>query len=228
MAQLSVVIPTLNAAEALPRALPPLASMAAVGLVREVIFADGGSTDRTADIAEAAGARLVSAPRGRGGQLAAGAAAGSGEWLLFLHADSALSDGWEDAVRRFVDDPDNADRAGYFRFGLDDPGMPARWLEAVVALRCRLFKLPYGDQGLLISRALYGRLGGYRPLPLMEDVDFVRRIGRRRLAALAAGIRTSAVRYRRDGYLLRPVRNLCCLMLYYFGVSPRVILKLYG
>ena len=98
----------------------------------------------------------------------------------------------------------------------------------LVAVRCRLFRLPYGDQGLLISRALYQRLGGFKPVPLMEDVDLVRRVGWRRLTALPSAAVTSAVRYRRDGYLLRPLRNLCCLTLYFLGVPPRAIVKLYG
>ena len=228
MARLSIIIPTLNAAAPLRRSLPPLAAIEAVGLVREVIFADGGSVDQTAEIAENSGARLVSAPRGRGLQLAAGAEASRGDWMLFLHADTKLATGWESGVRSFIDDPENIDRAGYFRFGLDDSATAARCLEAVVDLRCRLLKLPYGDQGLLISRGLYNRLGGFRPLPLMEDVDLVRRIGWRRLMPLGCGVETSAIRYRRGGYLLRPLRNLCCLTLYFLGVPPRAIEKLYG
>ena len=228
MARLSIIIPTLNAAGSLRRSLPPLAAIEAAGLVREVIFADGGSTDQTAEIAEHAGARLVPATRGRGTQLAAGAEASRGDWMLFLHADTKLAAGWESGVRGFIDDPENIDRAGYFRFGLDDSAVAARWLEAMVGLRCRLLRLPYGDQGLLISRRLYDALGGFRPLPLMEDVDLVRRIGWRRLTPLGCAAETSAIRYRRDGYLLRPLRNLCCLTLYFLGVPPRAIEKLYG
>lgn len=228
MARISVIIPTLNAEEPLRRSLPSLASLSALSMLRQVIFADGGSGDRTAEIAEEAGADFVRAPRGRGTQLAAGAERASGEWLLFLHADTALDPGWERVARAFMDEPENAGRIGYFRFGLDDPSPGARWLEAAVAMRCRLLRLPYGDQGMLMSRALYHRLGGFRPMPLMEDVDLVRRAGRRRMAALAPRATTSAERYRRDGYLLRPLRNLVCLTLYFLGVSPRAIAKLYG
>jgi rSAM/selenodomain-associated transferase 2 len=228
MAQLSVIIPTLNAEASLRRSLPSIASLSAVSMMREVIFADGGSSDRTAEIAEEAGAVFVRAPRGRGTQLAAGAEKAAGAWLLFLHADTALEPGWEKAVRAFMDEPENAGRVGYFRFGLDDAAAGARWLEAAVAARCRLFRLPYGDQGLLISRDLYRRLGGFRPMPLMEDVDLVRRAGWRRMAPLATRATTSAERYRQDGYLLRPVRNLFCLSLYFLGVPPRAIAKLYG
>jgi rSAM/selenodomain-associated transferase 2 len=228
MAPLSVIIPTLNAEASLRRSLPSIASLSAVSMMREVIFADGGSSDRTAEIADEAGAVFVQAPHGRGVQLAAGAERAAGAWLLFLHADTALEPGWEKAVRAFLDDPENAARIGYFRFGLDDGSASARSLEAAVALRCRLFRLPYGDQGLLISRDLYRRLGGFRPIPLMEDVDLVRRAGWRRMAPLPARATTSAERYRRDGYLMRPVRNLFCLSLYFLGVPPRAIAKLYG
>jgi hypothetical protein len=88
--------------------------------------------------------------------------------------------------------------------------------------------LPYGDQGLLISRRLYDAVGGYRPMPLMEDVDLVRRLGRARLHPLGASMLASARRYRRDGYWRRPLRNLCCLALYFAGVPPRVIARMYG
>ena len=228
MAKLSVVIPTLNAAEGLRRSLPPLGRFSALGLIREVIFADGGSEDGTAEIAEATGAEFLPAGRGRGAQLAAAADAARGEWLMFLHADTVLDEGWNDAVRGFIDDPANAERAGYFGFRLDDRAAGARFLEAIVAMRCRLFRLPYGDQGLLISRALYRKLGGFRSIPLMEDVEFARRIGWRRLVHLPGMATTSAERYRRGGYVLRPIRNFCCLTLYFLGLPPKAIVKLYG
>ena len=91
-----------------------------------------------------------------------------------------------------------------------------------------MLRLPYGDQGLLISASFYPALGGFRPLPLMEDVDLVRRLGRRRLAPIAAQIIASARRYRRDGYFRRPLRNLLCLSLYFVGVPPTRIARLYG
>src|SRR5690606_13100833 len=152
------------------------------------------------------------APRGRGSQLAAGAQAADGDWLLFLHADTVLARGWAAAALALIRRPDGRERAGYFRFALDDRGRGARRVERLVALRCRLFGLPYGDQGLVLSRALYERVGGYRRLAIMEDVDLVRRIGRRRLLALPVAAATSARRYRAaDGssrYWSRPLRNL--------------------
>ena len=222
---ISVVIPTLDAAEELPGAL---AALAGSDLIREVVVSDGGSRDGTGAIAAAAGIRVVTARRGRGFQLVAGAAAATAEWLLFLHADCRLKGGWEAAIANFIETPGAAGRAGYFAFALDDPDPAARRLERIVAWRCRMLGLPYGDQGLLISRKLYDEIGGFAPIPLMEDVDLVRRLGRNRLLPLAAPIIVSARRYRRGSYWRRPLRNLLCLSLYFAGVPPRHIARLYG
>ena len=225
---LSVVIPTLEAAGSLPATLRALEPGRQDGLIGEVILADGGSRDRTLDVARAAGARVVTAAPGRGGQLAAGAAAARGAWLLFLHADTGLGPAWPAVVRGFMDAPSSATRAAVFALGLDDPDPRARRIERLARWRGRVLGLPYGDQGLLISRAFYQALGGFRPLPLMEDVEFVRRIGRRNLVALEAVALTSAARYREGGWLARPLRNLSILTLYFLGVPPAVLKRLYG
>jgi rSAM/selenodomain-associated transferase 2 len=225
---LSVVIPTLNAAQELPVSLAALAEGREAGFLREVIVADCGSGDGTRQVAEALGARVVEAPRGRGAQLAAGAAAAAGDWLFFLHADTRPAPGWGGAVTSFIADARNQGGAGYLRFRLDDPSPPARRVETLVGWRCRRLGLPYGDQGLLLSAALYRDVGGFRPLPLMEDVDLIRRIGRRRLIELPIEATTSAARYRRDGYWARPARNLACLALYFAGVPLRLVTWLYA
>ena len=225
-APLSVIIPALDAAASLPATLAALTEGRA--LIREVIVADGGSRDATTAIANAAGATLVTTARGRGGQLSAAAAMASGEWLFFLHADTRPLPGWSTELARFIADPANRERAGYFAYRLDDAALAARRLERIVAWRSRVLGLPYGDQGLVLARPFYQALGGIPPLPLMEDVAFVRRIGRRRLIALTTGALTSADRYRRGGYLLRSMRNLACLTLYLLGLPPRLILRLYG
>jgi rSAM/selenodomain-associated transferase 2 len=224
----SIIIPVLDAAASLPATLAALAQGRARGLIGEMLVVDGGSRDGTVAVARAAGARVVEAARGRGNQLVAGAAAARGDWLLFLHADTRLGAGWVEAVDAFTAAPENVRRAGYLRYRLDDPAGAARRLEALVGWRCRLLALPYGDQGLLIARRFYDELGGFRPLPLMEDVEFARRIGRHRLAPIAADAITSAARYQRGGYLARPLRNLGCLTLYFLGLPPRVLVRLYG
>jgi hypothetical protein len=118
--------------------------------------------------------------------------------------------------------------AASFRFTLDDDGFLPRVLEWLVHWRCSLFALPYGDQGLLIPRTLYAELGGFKPIPLMEDVDLVRRLKRRQLVMLKSCAVTSAERYRQEGFLARGLRNLCCITLYYLYVPPRVLARLYG
>ncbi len=221
----SIVIPTLDAASDLPATL---AALAGAAMIREIVVSDGGSRDGTPAIARAGGARIVAAPPGRGSQLAAGAGAATGKWLLFLHADCRPGAGWQQAVEAFVTAPGAVGRAGYFGFALDDECKAARRLERIVAWRCRIFALPYGDQGLLIARTLYDAVGGFAAMPLMEDVDLVRRLGRARLTPLAASLVASPRRYRQDGYLRRPLRNLFCLSLFFAGVPPRRIAPLYG
>lgn len=221
---LSVVIPTLQAAGTLAATLDAVSGAIGVG---EVVVADAGSTDGTRAVAAEAGARVIAAPLGRGMQLAAGAAAATGEWLLFLHADTVPAPGWDGMVAAFIGDPANRERAAVFRFALDDPSPAARRLERWVGWRTRKLGLPYGDQGLLIARDFYTALAGFKPMPLMEDVDLVRRVGRSRLAVLDAAAVTSAARYRKDGYMRRGLRNLACLSLFFLGVDPRRIERLY-
>lgn len=219
---LSIVIPTLNAAPTLEAALAPLS-----GKGVDIVVADGGSTDGTAELAVTLGARAISSPPGRGVQLAAGAEVARGDWLLFLHADTVLADGWLGAARAFMVAPDSRTRAAAFTLRLDDPSPAARRVERLANWRARALGLPYGDQGLLIGRSLYGHLGGYRPMPLMEDVDMVRRVGRRFVTVLGVAATTSADRYRRDGWWARPARNLGCLALYFLGVPPEKLAEMY-
>jgi rSAM/selenodomain-associated transferase 2 len=217
---LSVVIPIFNASAHLPDCLD------SARIADEIVLVDGGSSDPATEIAARFGARLVTAAKGRGGQLRTGAAAARGEWLLFLHADTRLCPQWRAAVDAHI--LSHPDKAGYFRFRLADPAWQARAVERGVAARTALLALPYGDQGLLVSRRLYEAVGGYRALPLMEDVDLVRRLGRRRIVALDAEAYTSSERWRRDGWLRRSGRNLFCLGLYGIGVAPERIARVYG
>ncbi|HEV2865281.1 MAG TPA: TIGR04283 family arsenosugar biosynthesis glycosyltransferase [Allosphingosinicella sp.] len=214
------MIPTLNAAELIGPCL------IAVGEADEVVVADGGSADATTAIAEREGARVIGCNPGRGAQLAAGARAARGDWLLFLHADTLLERGWRAAADRHI--ARQRGKAACFRLRLDAREWQARLIEAAVAVRVRMFGLPYGDQGLLVSRALYDSVGGFAPLRLMEDVDLVRRIGGFRIARLPIAAVTSAERWRRDGWLRRSGRNLACLCLYGVGVPPDRIARLYG
>ncbi len=224
---LSVIIPALNAADKLSAAVAALAEGRVSGLVVEVIVADGGSSDDTRAVDKELRARVVESARGRGEQMIAGADKARGGWLLFLHADSVLEAGWADAFRDFIT-AHGEGKAAVFRFALDDGAGLARMIERGVALRGKLLGLPYGDQGLVISRRLYRDIGGFAPLPLMEDVDIVRRIKRRRLEFLPVRAWTSAQRYRREGYIPRAVRNVAITTAYFCGVPPRLLARLYG
>jgi rSAM/selenodomain-associated transferase 2 len=218
----SVIIPTRNAAQHLP------AVVAACKGAREIIVVDGGSGDGTPDKASQLGARLIATQPGRGHQLHMGAKTAGSAWLLFLHADTVLTGSWRQEVIHFISIPENTERAATFRFEVNDPSRQARRLERWVAWRVSALGLPYGDQGLLLHRSLYYVLGGFREMPLMEDVDLVRRIGRRRLTVFQSAARTSAERWQREGWIARSLRNLFCLSLYFLGVSPRRLLRLYG
>ena len=216
---ISVVIPALDEEDRVAYAVRSARDEA------EVIVVDGGSADGTRAAAEAAGATVIASPRGRGVQLATGARAARGEWLVFLHADTRLEGGWAPALRSLP--PEVV--GGAFRFALDPPRRAHRWLEAGVALRCRLFRLPYGDQGLFARREAYFAIGGFRPLPLMEDVDLARRLVRAgRLAFPVVRAFTSARRFERRGLLATSLRNLSLLCLYFAGRAPDRLARLYG
>ena len=146
-----------------------------------------------------------------------------GDWLLLLHADTRLAPGWRAEAQAFMR---AGDGAGYFRFALDSLDPRARRLERAVAWRCRALRLPYGDQGLLVSRCLLAAVGGVRALPIMVDVDLARRL-RRHLAPLAAAALTSAARWERDGWTRRSARNLACLALWHAGAPPSLVARLY-
>ena len=220
---ISVVIPTLNASGSLQVTVTSL-----LARPEEILVIDGGSADKTVEIASSAGAKVIEAERGRGLQLKRGGEAATGQWLLFLHADTRLSSNWWESAYEFISDQSNTGRAAVFRFALDDTAPQARRIERLANWRSRALGLPYGDQGLLISREYYSLLGGYREMPLMEDVDIVRRIGRKHIIFLDAMAVTSAKRYRQDGWWGRPIRNIFCLTMFLLGASPRILGKIYG
>ncbi len=220
---ISVVIPTLNAEAGLGRTLDSLSSHR----VEEIIVADGGSADGTCALATSRGARLVIGAPGRGPQQRAGAAAARAPYLLFLHADTALEAGWCEEAAAFIAAPGAGERAAAFRFALDDADWRARVLERAVAARCALFALPYGDQGLLISRNFYEALGGHEPAPLFEDVALARRIGKARMTMLASRAVTSADAWRRAGYGRASARNLVLLSRYLAGADPAKLAESY-
>lgn len=221
-AQLSVVIPTLNASSDLPACLIALMEGVEMALIRELVVTDGGSTDASLEIAKEAGADVVTGPASRGGQLRRGVAATQGQWLLILHADSVLPQGWGSAVTQQME----GGGAAYFRLRFDTTGFAPSWVSAWANLRSRWLGLPYGDQGLLISRAEYDAIGGFSDVPLMEDVAIARAL-RGRLTALPLEITTSASKYQKDGWVRRGTRNLTLLLRYLAGADPERLVRRY-
>jgi rSAM/selenodomain-associated transferase 2 len=217
----SVIIPVLADADEVERLVDQVSREPAV----EVIVVDGGPDPRLDRLDQPPHARLMRAPRGRARQMNAGAAAATGEWLLFLHADSRLPPGWAEHLRRA---PVNAS-GGWFRFALDDTAWQARVIEQGVRWRVRLFQLPYGDQGLFVRREVFVALGGFGELPLLEDVEFVRRLVRRGGAfELPLPLLTSSRRWRHDGWFRRSARNLVIVSCYFAGVSPARLSRWYS
>jgi rSAM/selenodomain-associated transferase 2 len=186
----------------------------------EVIVADGGSTDRTVAIATAVpGVQVVHAPRGRGTQMNAGVRAATGEILWFLHADCRPPAGAAAAIRRAL--ARDAVSGGAFRFALAGRRWGYRVVEWGVRLRCRLFRLPYGDQGLFLRRETFDAVGGYRDTPIFEDLYLVRALRRHGwVVTLPAPLPTSPRRCARDGILRTVLRNQALLVGERLGVAP--------
>ena len=213
-APISIIIPTLNAEDRLPSCLNALMEGVEAGLVRELIVSDGGSTDATGATAQAWGANVLHGPASRGGQLRRACQVARADWLLVVHADTVLQAGWTDHVRRHIAHPE---RAAWFRLQFDETGVAPRIVAGWANLRSR-FGMPYGDQGLLISAALYARVGGYRDVPLMEDVALARAL-KGKLTGLPVTAVTSAEKFRNQGWVRRGARNLWTFARYVAGAD---------
>jgi len=227
--KLSVVIPALDEAERIETAIrgafdPPLDQDAAT---LEVIVVDGGSSDSTASVAAAAGARVVHSERGRARQLAAGVRASDGDVVLLLHADTRLPTGWRAAVIDALRDERVV--GGAFRLCFDERSPVFRFIEWGARWRLRLWRFPYGDQALFMRRRALEAVGGIPEVPLMEDLDLVYRLKRvGDLALLATPVVTSARRYRAGGPLRTMLRHWVAAAAWTLGVDRRRIAQWAG
>jgi rSAM/selenodomain-associated transferase 2/rSAM/selenodomain-associated transferase 1 len=219
----SVVVPAWRDRDA-------LAGLLGSGTLRGaevVVSVPFGEASRYADlVAESPGVRLVESSRGRAAQMNAGAAAAAGRWLLFLHADSRVHPDWQEVVRRADADPHLV--GGAFRFTLDSRAWWARVLEIGVRLRVRLLQLPYGDQGIFVRREIFEQMGGYATVPLMEDIELMRRLrttGQLHFSAMP--LVTSARRWEREGWRRRSLTNLSFAARYLLGASPARLAQRY-
>lgn len=217
-APLSIIIPAHNSAGDLPLCLESLMPGLEAGLIREVLVVDGGSNDATRRIAGSTGAAFIEAGPGRAGQLIAGAAAARGEWFLFLRASTALSRDWPERAAAHMGL--RRGKAAVFRLKYRSDDRAARRQEAWLNRLARWTGLPRGEQGLLVSRALYNEVGGFPEVPLMEDWMIARAISKARLLTLDAEARSSAADYERDGWRKRAWADTVQLTRFLMGDRP--------
>jgi rSAM/selenodomain-associated transferase 2 len=219
----SIIVPTLNEEAGIRDALA-----AAIAVKpHEIIVVDGGSADRTRGAAEACGCRVLDAPRGRAVQMNAGARAASGDVLLFLHADTRLP---QDAIPQMAHAmADERAVGGRFDVSIDGSEPLFRVIETLMNRRSRLTRIATGDQAIFVRRRVFEALGGFAPIPLMEDVQFCARLkSQGRVVCLRARVRTSARRWRRHGIWRTMVRMWWLRGLYAAGVSPDRLARWYA
>ena len=204
MSKISIIIPTINEANNLPLLLSDLSSIQKEG---EIIIVDCGSEDKTIDIANIYGAKvIISKERNRGLQLDIGAKNSKGEWLIFLHADTRLTHDWFKKINSFL--KGNKNIIYYFEFKINHKKIIYRLLEILVNIRSKIFKQPYGDQGLIIHRTIYFKNNGFRNIPLMEDVDFLMRLNQKKdLKQLNFPIFISSRKWERTNIFLQAIKN---------------------
>ena len=204
MSKISIIIPTINEANNLPLLLSDLSIIQKVG---EIIIVDCGSKDKTIDVANIYGAKVYkSKERNRGLQLDLGAKNSKGEWLIFLHADTRLTNDWFIKIKSVFKEDKNF--IYNFKFKINNKKKIYRVLEVLVNFRSRYLKQPYGDQGLIIHKSIYLKNNGFRKIPLMEDVDFFRRLKNKEdLKQLNLPIFTSSRKWERTNIFLQAIKN---------------------
>lgn len=219
---LSVIIPTLNEVENIPFSLARIPKTPFI----EVIVADGGSHDGTPDLAASWGAKVLSSPRGRACQMNTAAREAKGEILLFLHADTRLPEGFTNQVCRILSRPEIS--AGAFQLKFDPPLPGLGIIERLANWRARVWQLPYGDQTLFLRAERFKALGGFSEIPIMEDVDLIRRLRSQGPVVIApVPVITSSRRWKNSGVLKTSLKNQIVLAAYWAGISPHHLARWY-
>jgi rSAM/selenodomain-associated transferase 2 len=220
---ISVIIPALNEADNISRALSSACQRKNV----EVIVVDGGSSDGTIEMAESMGAKVLHGAPPRGRQMNAGAMTANGAILLFLHADTALPDRFEESIRSTLAIPGVA--AGAFELKIDSSNAGLRAIERVANFRSRRMSMPYGDQAIFIRADVFRGIKGFPDIPIMEDFELMRRLRRiTRVKILSESVRTSARRWERLGIIRTTVLNQLMIVGYCLGVAPARLARWYG
>jgi rSAM/selenodomain-associated transferase 2 len=220
---ISIIIPTLNEEENISTCLASTWDAPNV----ERIVVDGGSADRTVEVARSCGAKVLTSPTGRAMQMNAGAGVAKGDLFLFLHADTCLPAGFANWVRQTLAQRGVA--AGAFQFRLDASSLNLQIIEKVANWRSRLLQMPYGDQAIFIRSALFREIGGYPDLPIMEDFEFIRRLKKKgRILTLSQPAITSARRWRMYGLWKTTLINELVVGAYYLGIPASRIHRFAG
>ncbi len=224
--QLSIIIPTINEGKTLPLLL---ADLNLYDSEFEVIVCDGGSSDLTTLIATISGAKVIKLSNAnRGNQLYHGSLVAKGEWLLFVHADCRLRKKWVSKVNKVSRDSSFKNYAWFFEFKIKEKGIPWFLLQLTVFLRSHLLKRPYGDQGLLISRELYFKIGGYKRIPIMEDLEIILRLCKKNLLkCLGVGIETSIRKYNNQNFIQVAIKNAALRKQWREGADIKKLAKNY-
>ena len=221
--RVSVIIPTLNEAGGIVQTLSRVRQAGEC----EVVVVDGGSTDGTPELARLLADIVLPAARGRARQMNAGVHAATGEILLFLHADTALPQGFSALVTQALCDPRVV--GGRFDVRLDAPGWPFRMVETMMNLRSRLTRISTGDQAIFVRRETFLAVGGYPEVDLMEDLELSRNLKRvGQIACLRARVTTSARRWQRDGVAKTIVLMWTLRLCHFFGVPPQRLKAFYA
>lgn len=219
--KVTVIVPTLNEGASIGSVLRDLRRTEGL----EIIVSDGGSTDNTLAIAERLATILKSKP-GRGCQMNAGAAKASGDILLFLHADTRLPENWKECLLSAMSDRRVA--AGAFSLSIDSARLSYKIISSTANLRSRLTNIPYGDQGIFVRRSIFEKIGGFKEITIMEDVDLMRRLKKvGKVVLLKDKVKTSARRWEKEGFVYTTIRNWLLLTLYYLGVPPERLYNFY-
>ncbi len=220
--KLSIIIPTLNEADTIERTLSQLKEINNL----EVIVVDGGSNDKTADLARLQGANVIKTQPGKANQMNSGAAAATGEVLIFLHADTRMPAGFNHQIVAAL--AQKGVVAGAFRLAIDSPAAGIRFIERAADLRSRFFQLPYGDQALFMNKAVFETIGGFADLPIMEDFILVRRLRRKgKIIILPPAVTTSPRRWQHFGILKTWLVNQMIIIAFYLGISPERLARWY-